>query len=103
MGPRVPTSWRSRLQAIVAAWPGPRLARSMRRLAEIGAAPASEPFDTPSVVLHAKDDASVPLPLGEALAALGSRTKLVVLEDGGHCLPLTEPDLVASLAFARDP
>jgi pimeloyl-ACP methyl ester carboxylesterase len=102
LGASAPEPARALLHAIASEWPVPRIVRLLRRVAEVGAASAVSTFDTRAVVLHAADDASVPIALGRDLAALGQRAKLRELDEGGHFLQLSRPELVAALAFSRD-
>lgn len=101
LGPSVVEADRSLVHGIASEWPVARIVRCLQRVAEIGAAPPMPAFRTPTVVLHAADDASVPLALGRGLAALGARVELSELADGGHFLPLSHPEIVARLAFSK--
>jgi pimeloyl-ACP methyl ester carboxylesterase len=58
------------------------------------------PYTTRATLLHARNDAMVPLAHGEQLAALGKNAKLVVLDAGSHMLPLSHPREVARHLFA---
>lgn len=78
-----------------------RFARTIERVLEIGTGEMRvAPYETPTTLLHARNDAMVPLAHGEELASLGKNAKLVVLEAGSHMLPLSHVSEVARHLFA---
>lgn len=53
------------------------------------------PVRRPILVIHGDQDRNVPLEVGRELAARARDAELVVVEGGGHMLPVTRPDLLA--------
>ncbi len=79
--------------------PVERMIRMFRLVAELGLPHARVArYSTRATVLHAREDASVPLALGRALAELGG-APLELVETDSHVLPLTHARRVAELAF----
>lgn len=99
LGPSVTPAHRAQAKAALAAWPISRVLRALRRVPLTRARPATQRFETPLTIVHANDDASIPVGVIEELAMLSASSRTRILETGGHALPLTEPDLVASVAF----
>ncbi|MBZ0120597.1 MAG: alpha/beta hydrolase, partial [Sandaracinaceae bacterium] len=97
--PSLGPAGRERLRAMLEAWPLARVVRSMRRVAGIGERPATQRLAMPATIVHARDDRSVPLELGRALAELADDGTFVELAEGGHGLAMTEPERVARLAY----
>jgi pimeloyl-ACP methyl ester carboxylesterase len=50
----------------------------------------------PTLILHGRKDAIVPLESSETMAKLVSNSKLVVADDAGHVPTVTRPQWVAS-------
>ena len=67
----------------------PRLLRSIRRTVPLRDA-IIPPFDTPTIVMHARDDQALPYNLAAALATCGTRTKVLPIEGRSH-LPAADP------------
>jgi pimeloyl-ACP methyl ester carboxylesterase len=88
---------------VVLGTPTERFVREMRRLA-VAATPEGKvtPFDTPTVVIHAKGDAAIPLESGRKLASFGRRAELVELTGASHLLHLTHPGEIARWVY-RNP
>ncbi len=98
-GPRLSAADRAKLVDRLSSWPTERFVRCLRRVAELEHHPATESVQVGGVILHARDDGSVPIDLGRALATILPRAERRELEDGGHLLALTKPDLVAELCY----
>jgi pimeloyl-ACP methyl ester carboxylesterase len=100
LGSSVTVAQRQAVSAKLDSVPTPRIVRTLRLVASLGAPEARvKMFSTPTALLHARNDKSVPLELGQALAALGN-APFEVLDSDSHVLSLTHPDRVAELAYA---
>lgn len=53
------------------------------------------PIRRPILVIHGDQDRNVPLEVGRELAARAQDAELVIVEGGGHMLPVTRPELLA--------
>jgi|JI10StandDraft_1071094.scaffolds.fasta_scaffold612400_2 pimeloyl-ACP methyl ester carboxylesterase len=83
------------LRQMLAREPMTRIARGLRRLREVESpAVIPTPYDTPTVCLHALGDRATPVDGGRALAALGSRSRFIEVEDDGHFVHWDHPHLV---------
>lgn len=74
------------------------LAEGLRQLAETDLRPQLATLRCPALVIHAHDDAVIPLGAGLALAAGLPGARLVVCDGVGHDLPLRAPERVAEAA-----
>ena len=84
-------------------WPAPpieTLADGLRLLADTDLRPHLAAIRCPALVIHAHDDAVIPLGAGQALAAGLPAARLVVCDGVGHDLPLRAPERVAEAARA---
>ncbi|HYB99842.1 MAG TPA: alpha/beta hydrolase [Candidatus Limnocylindrales bacterium] len=54
-----------------------------------------EKITAPTLVIHGRGDKLVPLEVGQDLETRIPDARLFILEDGGHMLPVTHPDLLA--------
>lgn len=78
--------------------PADTLAGGLRHLAETDLRPHLAAIRCPALVIHAHDDAVIPLGAGQALAAGLPGARLVVCAGVGHDLPLRAPERVADAA-----
>lgn len=76
------------------------LTDGLRHLAETDLRPHLSAIRCPALVIHAHDDAVIPLGAGQALAAGLPGAQLVVCAGVGHDLPLRAPERVAEAARA---
>lgn len=76
--------------------PLPALHKGLRHLAETDLRPLLARVSGPVLVLHAREDAVIPIGAGQALAAGLPRARLVVCEGIGHDLPVRAPGRVAA-------
>ncbi|MFW5921240.1 MAG: alpha/beta fold hydrolase, partial [Polyangiales bacterium] len=89
-----------RVRALVSAQPGERIVRTLRRLGQANGDRTVPRHDTPAILLHSREDRSIPFERSMRLAVRGRRSnELRPLPGAAHLLPLTHPALVAQKVF----
>lgn len=80
----------------------PRVARVLRRLAQI-ADPERfvKPYTTATTLIHCKEDRAVPIGLARELAALGTSAEMIELEGDSHFPHWTNAARVAEIVFGN--
>lgn len=97
----LPAETRRLVDAMLARIGRARAVRTLRRVAALARDELRvQPYDVPTLVVHARGDAVTPLTQGEALAALGRRARLEVVETDEHLVPLTQAAACAAAIHA---
>lgn len=92
---RLPASALAEKVAAAAALDPEELEEQLRYLAETDLREAARRLSMPALVLHGRRDRIIPLGAASWLGQKLPRASMIVREDGGHALPLDEPDWVA--------
>lgn len=92
------------LPTLAANFAQPHTGRTFREEGQALGGPPPDPtgLDLPVLVIHGDDDRLVPLAVGRELHRRAPRSRLLVIEDGSHMLPITHADELADEIVRSD-